>query len=64
MSNVLWRILYALVAFGLFYWIAPLVLAVFEIPVQGSAWQLTKAVVGALCLCYIIWGPTPSKPWA
>jgi hypothetical protein len=62
-TNALWRILYALIVFGLFWWIAPLVIQVFDIPIKAAVWQLIQAVVAALCLCYIIWGPAPRKPF-
>lgn len=58
------RAAYAVIAFLLFWWIAPLLVAALHIPVEAAVWALLHAVVASLCIGYVIWGGAPPKPWA
>lgn len=63
MIHLLWRVAIAVFCFVAFFYIAPLVLAVLDLSVEGDLWTLIKALAGVGALAYIIWGPS-KYPWS
>jgi hypothetical protein len=63
MRALLWRLVYALVCFVLFWWIFPLALQVFGVPIGGALLQLIRAVTGVIAILYILFGKEPPYPW-
>lgn len=65
MASVLWRVLIAVVVVAVLYWLGPIVLRLLGLPSPtGDMQTLLKGVTGLLALIYIVWGPTPPRPWA
>jgi hypothetical protein len=64
MQGLLWRVLIAIVVIAVLLWLGPLVLHLIGLPIPGGdLLTVLKAVGGLLALLYIIWGPTPPRPW-
>lgn len=52
------RIIIALVAYGLFLVVAPLLFGVLSLTLPANVWQLIRICAAVIALCYIVWGPT------
>jgi uncharacterized membrane protein len=47
------------------FWLLPPVLRLLGLPTpSGDMALVLRAVIGLLALIYIVWGPTPTPPWA
>lgn len=64
MSNILLRMLYAVICVLIFWWVTPLFLQVIGFPMSGQVVQLVRIIVACLALLYVAFGPTPPRPWA
>ena len=63
MKAVIWRVLYSVICFVLFWWIFPLFLNVISVPVGGSLLTLIRACSAALAILYVVFGKEPPYPW-
>jgi hypothetical protein len=63
MRAMLWRVVYAIICFVIFWWILPLVLQVLGVPIGGPLLQLLRACTAAIAILYIIFGKEPPYPW-
>lgn len=65
MAALLWRVLIAILVIAFLFWLGPMVLHLIGLPQPGSeAMTVFKAIAGLLALIYIVWGPSPPRPWA
>jgi hypothetical protein len=63
MRALLWRLLYAVVCYFLFWWIFPLFISAIGVPVTSSIMELARAVTAAIAFLYVVFGPAPPYPW-
>ena len=63
MSAFLWRILYAVICFVLFWMVFPLFLQVIHISMDGALIELMRIVTAAIAVLYVFFGPTPPVPF-
>ena len=63
MSAFLWRILYAVICFVLFWMVFPLFLQVIHISMDGALIELMRIVSAAIAVLYVLFGPTPPVPF-
>lgn len=60
MAGLLWRILIAIVAVAVVFWLLPPVLRLIGLPQPSVDFAtVLHAIVGLLALIYILWGRTP-----
>lgn len=63
MRALLWRVLYAVIVFFIFWWIFPLFAAAVGFPLTGPLLGLLKPVTACIAVLYVIFGPPPAAPW-
>ena len=63
MKNLLWRMLYAVVAFVMFWLVFPLFLSVIGFAFPGDLLALMKIITACIAVLYVLFGPTPPTPW-
>lgn len=63
MKAMIWRVIYAVICFVLFWWIAPLFLSVLGVSVGGNVLELLKICSAAIAILYVIFGPAPPAPF-
>jgi len=59
MRAMLWRLLFAVIAVLVLLAAIPLFLRIIGFPIEGDAWALTRIIIAALALLYVVAGPTP-----
>ena len=63
MSAFLWRILYAVICFILFWLVFPLFLQVLHVSMDAALIELMRVVTAAIAILYVFFGGAPPMPW-
>lgn len=62
MKAMLWRVIYAVIAFGLLMLLIPLLAAFFGFPL-GAGWAIIRICLAGIAIFYILMGPPPPAPF-
>lgn len=63
MKAFLWRVVYAIVCFFLFWLVFPLFLSVVGLALPSDLLALLKLCTAAIAVVYVLFGPSPPTPF-
>jgi len=63
MKAFVWRIVYAVVCFFLFWLVVPPFLAVIGLPLPGDILQLVRVCTAAMAILYVLYPSSPPMPF-
>jgi len=63
MKNFIWRVIYAVAGFVIFWLIFPLFLNVLDLKLDGSLLALMKVCTACIAVLYVLYPSTPPTPF-